>query len=582
MVVQHNISAMNANRQLYTTTGFQAKSSEKLSSGYKINRAADDAAGLAISEKMRRQVRGLDQGIDNVQDGISMCQIGDGALDEVMVMAHRMTELSIKAANDTLTAQDRMYIQSEINEILTEIERIDEVTEFNNIRIFGQGEEIIYNADGTPLIEGKIPYSSFSFADVNISTNPVFSAGSNGDALSLIASVDDSASAANGNTYKLIYGNGSTSHSSVRFSYVKDGNTVTQEANLRNDFTISNYSNSGGVVSRTFTYDNDGVSFDIVETATPNSTEKCYEMNYTVKNTGSTPIDMEFMFHTDTAYNNNDACESYYTGGSRVDTSRIYKSAGYSGFSGSGSNVTTGVPSSFSIVNKDEALAFSEKIQFVSAPDMLSIGSFSSIYPWSYYNSTSGLGHNTNGMDLGFSAVWQKTGMNNGDTLTSSFKYGISETETDPDLNHSDIKMSNKPAVIYTDAKQFWIQASSTVEDGMYISFGCIDLDTLNLRELDVTTSTRAVESIQRVKEAQASLSYLRSHIGAQTNRLEHTAKNQANVMENTQAAESRIRDTDMADEMVRYSNNNILAQAGEAMLAQANQTNQGVLSLLQ
>lgn len=581
MVIQHNIAGMNANRQLNITTNLQAKSSEKLSSGYKINRAADDAAGLAISEKMRRQIRGLDQGIKNVQDGISMCQIGDGALEEVMVMAHRMTELSVKASNDTLTDEDRKYIQSEIDAILTEVERIDEVTEFNNIRIFGKGEEIIYNSDGTPLIEGSIPYSSFSFADVNISQNPVFSALSNGDYLALSASVNDANSAANGNSYNLIYGDGSTSNTSVRISYESNGNTVTQELKLDSDFTITNYSNNNGRVSRDLIYDKDGVSFTITETATPNSANKYYQMDYSIKNTGTTELDLEFMFHADTAYNNNDICESYYIGGSLVDSTRIYKSTDYSGVE-SNSNVFDGVPSSLSIVNKDEALAFSEKIDFTTRPDMLSIGHYSSIDDWSYYDSTSSLGRSTTNMDLGFSALWQKNDMASGQTMSVSFNYGIAATESDSNLNQSEIKMSNKPAVIVTDAKEFWIQASSNVDDGMYISFGQIDLDALNLRDLDVTKSDRARQSIERVKKAQNHVSELRSHIGAQTNRLEHTARNQANTMENTQSAESLIRDTDMAAEMVKYSNNNILAQAGQAMLAQANQTNQGVLSLLQ
>ena len=114
MIVQHNISGMNANRQLNMVTGTQAKSSEKLSSGYRINRAADDAAGLAISEKMRRQIRGLDQGSNNAQDGVSWCQIADGALDEVDNMLSRAKELAVKAANDTLTNADRAYINEEI------------------------------------------------------------------------------------------------------------------------------------------------------------------------------------------------------------------------------------------------------------------------------------------------------------------------------------------------------------------------------------------------------------------------------------------------------------------------------------
>ncbi len=135
MVVQHNITAMNSNRQLGITTGIQAKSSEKLSSGYKINRAADDAAGLAISEKMRRQVRGLTQASANAQDGISVVQTAEGALNEVHEMLQRMNELATKAANDTLETTDRTYIQSELNALSTEIDRTSAATEFNNQKL---------------------------------------------------------------------------------------------------------------------------------------------------------------------------------------------------------------------------------------------------------------------------------------------------------------------------------------------------------------------------------------------------------------------------------------------------------------
>ncbi|SES00595.1 flagellin [Butyrivibrio fibrisolvens] len=135
MVVQHNLTSMNANRMLGITTNSQAKSSEKLSSGYKINRAADDAAGLAISEKMRRQVRGLTQASANAQDGISTVQTAEGALNEVHDMLQRMNELATKAANDTLTADDRNYIKSEIAALTSEIDRTAAATEFNNQKL---------------------------------------------------------------------------------------------------------------------------------------------------------------------------------------------------------------------------------------------------------------------------------------------------------------------------------------------------------------------------------------------------------------------------------------------------------------
>ncbi|WP_026508110.1 flagellin N-terminal helical domain-containing protein [Butyrivibrio sp. MC2013] len=135
MVVQHNITAMNSQRQLGITTDVQAKSSEKLSSGYRINRAADDAAGLAISEKMRRQVRGLNQASANAQDGISAVQTAEGALQEVQDMLQRMNELSVKAANDTLTTSDRNYIKAEIDALVSEIDRTASATEFNNQKL---------------------------------------------------------------------------------------------------------------------------------------------------------------------------------------------------------------------------------------------------------------------------------------------------------------------------------------------------------------------------------------------------------------------------------------------------------------
>ena len=131
MVVQHNLTAMNSNRMLGLTTKTQAKSTEKLSSGYKINRAADDAAGLAISEKMRRQIRGLTQASLNAQDGISAVQTAEGALNEVQDMLQRMNELAVKGENGTLTTQDRSYIASEVSQLMSEIDRVKETTTFN-------------------------------------------------------------------------------------------------------------------------------------------------------------------------------------------------------------------------------------------------------------------------------------------------------------------------------------------------------------------------------------------------------------------------------------------------------------------
>jgi flagellin len=159
MVVQHNITAMNSNRQLGITTGIQAKSSEKLSSGYKINRAADDAAGLAISEKMRRQVRGLTQASANAQDGVSMVQTAEGALNEVHDMLQRMSELATKAANGTLTTSDRSYIQQEVTALQSEINRTANDTKFNELDLLkadGKEYKLQVGADNDQTITVKL------------------------------------------------------------------------------------------------------------------------------------------------------------------------------------------------------------------------------------------------------------------------------------------------------------------------------------------------------------------------------------------------------------------------------------------
>ncbi len=186
MVVQHNITAMNSNRMLGLTTKAQAKSTEKLSSGYKINRAADDAAGLSISEKMRRQIRGLTQASANAQDGISCVQTAEGALNEVQDMLQRMNELAVKGENGTLTSADRSYIQSEVQQLMSEIDRVQSTTTFNEQSLLDgsfsnkglqvgaeSGQHIgitIKNMNTNELIANAI-YKTTSFGTANIDAN---------------------------------------------------------------------------------------------------------------------------------------------------------------------------------------------------------------------------------------------------------------------------------------------------------------------------------------------------------------------------------------------------------------------------
>ena len=170
MVVQHNLTAMNSNRMLGLTTATQAKSTEKLSSGYKINRAADDAAGLAISEKMRRQVRGLTQAAANAQDGISMVQTAEGALNEVHDMLQRMNELAVKANNGTNQSDDIGYIQSEINQLASEITRTADDTKFNKKDLLKGGNPVTLQVGAEAGNTIQINLSNMSAANIGVNS----------------------------------------------------------------------------------------------------------------------------------------------------------------------------------------------------------------------------------------------------------------------------------------------------------------------------------------------------------------------------------------------------------------------------
>jgi len=173
MVVQHNLTAMNSNRMLGLTASTQARSTEKLSSGYKINRAADDAAGLAISEKMRRQVRGLTQASANAQDGISMVQTAEGALNEVHDMLQRMNELAVKAANESNTTDDQGYIQKEVDALISEIDRVAETTTFNEKSLLKASATFKLQVGAESATDNQIAVSIGKMNSTGLSVNAV-------------------------------------------------------------------------------------------------------------------------------------------------------------------------------------------------------------------------------------------------------------------------------------------------------------------------------------------------------------------------------------------------------------------------
>ncbi len=481
MVVQHNLQAMNSNRMLGITQGTLSKSTEKLSSGYKINRAADNAAGLAISEKMRKQIRGLTQASANAEDGISSVQTAEGALTEVHDMLQRMNELAVQSANGTNSEDDRQYIQDEIDQLTQEIDRVAETTKFNE----------------TYLLKGDASKDKgYTYAYKTV-----------GAAIPATAS----------------FANNSPSGLEVKSIGFSKGTSEEQNELLK---ALRNQ----GVTISTYT---------VAVGEGKDATEKVY---YALELNGS------------------DAKSNY-----KVQVS--------------GADASTG---QFNIVNADnEIIATIEvggsteagKSGIITATTITAARVEGEVY--AYYDK--------DGNKIAANAL--------GDYFTADSK-GTPSARADArkvyDAVGNEIGLDaknvtatkNKTAALNL---RFHVGADGTNNNKISINIDALTAKGLGINGLKVDGSdgTKATDAISVISQAIKIVSTQRSALGAVQNRLEHTINNLDNIVENTTSAESAIRDTDMADEMVRYSNNNILSQAGQSMLAQANQSNQGVLSLL-
>ena len=484
MVVQHNLTAMNSNRMLGLTTASQAKSTEKLSSGYKINRAADDAAGLSISEKMRKQIRGLTQASSNAQDGISAVQTAEGALNEVQDMLQRMNELAVKAANGTQSEDERSYIQNEIDQLTTEIDRVAETTKFNE----------------TYLLKGDQDNEKAYTYTYGTATNKV---------ATVTMPTTDSQKGT-----KL----------TVEFKNTASGDAQNEVAKLIRDQGLSVTYTSTTAASGT------ADKFDVTASVSLNGTDK-YSVakngnNYDIKDSKGNAIATITLTNTGLGTDKNDKIE-----GSETITASEAK-AGY----GNGETIKyydkdgNGIP--------ENALG-------------------------KYFSSTSTGGTVTSTPRSDARQIY--------DALGNKITAAAADVTGKQDLTGA-LTLTLHVGADATSNNQISVNLDAMSAKGLGV----------NGLKVDGADDTNAKNAIETIKESIQKVSTQRSALGAVQNRLEHTISNLDNVVENTTSAESQIRDTDMATEMVKYSNNNILAQAGQAMLAQANQSNQGVLSLLQ
>ena len=479
MVVQHNMQAANANRMLNITTSAQSKSTEKLSSGYRINRAADDAAGLTISEKMRKQIKGLDRASTNAEDGVSAVQTAEGALTEVHSMLQRMNELATQSANGTNSKTDRKAIQDEIDQLTTEIDRVSETTKFNETYLLkGDGSEKEYNVNAHDAGIDGVTLTDNGDGTVGVTLKTLAA----GDKVN-IAGKQYTIGAVEADVTKAV-------------GTPKKGDTVK-------------------VGNAEYTYE-DGNSVDSAGTKVA--------AGWYASGTD---------FKTDTKANWDNA---------KKDTADLAVAGASVTVKGKTFNVINDANTADGVDDKDSSVITAGKAYQLQTAEIV---------------KASSIGADT--------AATNATNANDAyDTATTTFTL-------------------NKGTVSYKDGLSFnlHVGADADMTNKITVNIDSMNSAGLGIKGIKADTEQDATYAIDAIADAISTVSSQRSALGAVQNRLEHTINNLDNVVENTTSAESRIRDTDMAEEMVNYSKNNILAQAGQSMLAQANQATQGVLSLL-
>ena len=568
MVVQHNMQAMNANRMLNVTTSTQAKSTEKLSSGYKINRAADDAAGLTISEKMRKQIKGLDRASTNAEDGVSSVQTAEGALTEVHSMLQRMNELAVQAANGTNSESDRSAIQDEISQLTTEIDRVSETTKFNETYLLkgdenGGTTQNTINAHDAGLA-GKLTdvgTGSATFtANALTKGSKVTIAGKEytiGDKTENVAVTSTEGT----DVYKkTISGVETIAGKTV---YAKNKDDASNAGTASDTTNITNVDD--GLAAGTYTWSQADSKWTDAE-----------------GNDVTADVEAKITYATNAAA---------VTDGATITVTQGYKYDEITDASALEAALKDGVDLTTDADGTDTAAVEGTDYNATTTYEKVKDGEILSSDTKLYTDAT-GTTEAVEDTDYTTRAA--------SDTITAADAYKLMADEleaasnigTDDDkkatvVNNNDGTFTITEGKAETSAKlsfSLHVGADADMTNKISVDIESMSAAGLGIKGLNVKDNSgkAATYAIDAIADAVAKVSAQRSALGAVQNRLEHTIANVDNVVENTTSAESRIRDTDMAEEMVNYSKNNILAQAGQSMLAQANQSNQGVLSLLQ
>jgi flagellin len=539
MIVQHNIASINTNRQLGISTTNLSKNTEKLSSGYRINRAADDAAGLAISEKMRSQIRGLGRASDNASDGISMIQTAEGALNESHSILQRMRELAVQAANGTETDSDRSNLQDEIEQLQEELDRISTDTEFNTM----------------PLLDGSLSAASgnvssagpkFGIYDTKLK-GFVTASVENVGFLTNTSAVAGSESAIWDNAGKILTLNlaDNTTYTQTQIDNLiknakqEDSSATNEPADITVHLTFGSYTATASNLTPGTTVTEKGVKAAVAATTiTSSGYVGANEIAFTAKKYGA---DMNLSISI--AFDAKEGQEEF-----EQTVAPVYDSDG---------KITTGSEGSWTLHLRSGKEYTEADLESIIAKA---------------------------GVPLEVELSGDDPDEPNTLFVTTNFTVALNRMTGGAGLGDDDAYLGQPNYSVASGGGGVILQVGAN--EGQTMSFSIDDMSAqalgVNAGNVDLSTQSGASKSIGNIDEAIGKVSKQRALLGAVQNRLEHTIANLDNTAENMQAAESTIRDVDMAEEMVQYSKNNILQQAGQSMLAQANQSTQGVLSLLQ
>ncbi|MDF2925424.1 MAG: hypothetical protein K0R57_4338 [Paenibacillaceae bacterium] len=555
MRINHNIAALNTLRQLGNNTTGSSKNLEKLSSGLRINRAGDDAAGLAISEKMRAQIRGLDMASKNAQDSISLIQTAEGAMNETHSILQRMRELAVQSSNDTNTVEDREKLQKEIDQLTSEINRIGKTTQFNNKNLLNGDLSSKYVAAGTP--ETHVVKAVDAEVDVNFATgvtyNNVSTTGTKPADFKVTVAADDGAlfnwDAIDDGATNTITVTKTTAGLKVEIAADDGTDSLDVEADLVANSDGSYSYNAHGVSFTLSKADYDGMGATdtvvvdlsaIATAATDTDVSGTYgtKSNYTTATDGSSAVTLTNGVNVIDDFKVDDALTNV-------------------------ANVTIAFDGTDLVVSlKDKAGADVAKTTITTVTP-------GTAYTFDNYGVSFTINDQLDAAD-DFIASIDLTTKNVDTTATVdkslTFQIGSNEHQT-MSLAIEDIQAKALGLV----GSGTGFSATETVTDGT--NNKAIE------KSLDIVSN--AANAITVIDAAINTVSDERSKLGAVQNRLEHTINNLSTSSENLTAAESRIRDVDMAKEMMEFTKNNILTQAAQAMLAQANQQPQGVLQLL-